>query len=85
MLPKPAAVAPKADNGSSGNPELDKLVKTPTTHDSSDKATVLASKSAGFKVTPMPDWWYEDTSDLTKPAPSFGAYSERTNEKLLFV
>jgi hypothetical protein len=45
----------------------------------------LASKSAGFKITPIPDWWYEDTSELTKPAPSFGVFSERTNEKLVFV
>jgi len=83
MLPKPAA-AP-VPGASTGNPELDKLIATPKTHDSSDKATVLATKSAGFKVTPIPDWWYEDTTELTKPAPSFGAYSERTNQKLLFV
>jgi hypothetical protein len=86
MLPKPAAVPPPGTSTDTGNPELDKLgVKTPVVHESSDKATVLASKSAGFKVTPIPDWWYEDTTELTKPAPSFGAYSERTNQKLLFV
>ncbi|MBS2005826.1 MAG: hypothetical protein JST01_02220 [Cyanobacteria bacterium SZAS TMP-1] len=83
MLPKPAAVPPPG--AGTGNPELDKLVYVPKAHESSDKATVLATKSAGFKVTPIPDWWYEDTSELTKPAPSFGAYSERTNQKLLFV
>ncbi len=82
MLPHPSAAPPPGTATTTGNPELDNLVKTPTVHQSSDKATVLASKSAGFKVTPIPDWWYEDTSELTKPAASFGAYSERTNEKL---
>ncbi|MBU6450845.1 MAG: hypothetical protein KGS72_03635 [Cyanobacteria bacterium REEB67] len=83
MLPKPAPVAPPTTTAAGGTGGA--AAPPPPAHESSDKATVIASKSAGFRITPMPDWWYEDTSELTKPNASFGAYSERTNQKLLFV
>jgi hypothetical protein len=82
--PPPAQPTTTADGTATGTgTAVDPSV--PQNHVSSDKAAVLANKSAGFAITPPPDWWYEDTSELTKPAASFGCYSQRTNEKLLFV
>ncbi len=54
-------------------------------HESSQKASLVASQSAGFSQTPPEGYWYEDTSELTNPIPSFGLYSELQNQKLLFV
>lgn len=69
-------------------PAPDPNVKIPghyTTHQNSDVARKLAVEVAGFKVQPISDYWYEDTTELTKPNPSFGVYSERTNQKLIFT
>ena len=85
MLPHPAPPTTTTTTTSTGTGAGGTATASLPAHESSDKATVLASKSAGFRITPMPDWWYEDTSELTKPNLSFGCYSERTNEKLLFV
>jgi len=55
-------------------------------HPNSEKAMKLAVKYAGFKPTAIPGYWYEDTTDLTKPDfESFGVYSDQANQKLLFV
>ena len=87
MMPRPQA-APPPDNGTAGGTGASTgAAGTAATneHPSSDKATEIAVKEAGFRVTTPPDYWYEDTSALTAPNPSFGVYSERTNQKLLFV
>lgn len=55
------------------------------THHSSESAVRIAVQSAGFKGTAPPGYWYEDTSDITKPNKSFGLYSEPSNQKILFV
>lgn len=54
-------------------------------HEINEKARKLAVEVAGFKVNPLTDYWYEDTSEETKPFPSFGVYSERTNQKMIFA
>lgn len=69
-------------------PAPDDSVKLPgqfKTHENSEAAKKLAVEVAGFRVQPLDDYWYEDTSELTKPNQSFGVYSERTNQKILFV
>ncbi len=57
----------------------------PATHTNSDKAMQAAIDFAGFKATPPPGYWYEDTSSITGDAKSFGLYSERANQKVIFV
>lgn len=59
--------------------------QAPLVHHSSEAAVQLAVESAGFKGLAPPGYWYEDTSELTKPAKSFGLYSETSNQKILFV
>jgi hypothetical protein len=54
-------------------------------HANSSKAMDLATKYAGFKSTTPPGYWFEDTSDITKPAVSFGIYSQQANQKLMFL
>jgi hypothetical protein len=54
-------------------------------HPSSEKATNAAVKYSGFKATPIPGYWYEDTSESTKPNDSFGMSSEQSNQRILFV
>jgi len=54
-------------------------------HKSSDKAVALATKYAGFQGTAVGGYWYDDTSDKTKPAQSFGLNSELSNQRILFV
>lgn len=69
-------------------PPPDDSVKLPgqfKTHENNEAAKKLAVEVAGFRVQPLDDYWYEDTSELTKPNQSFGVYSERTNQKILFV
>lgn len=69
-------------------PPPDDSVKLPgqfKTHENSEAAKKLAVEVAGFRVQPLDDYWYEDTSELTKPNQSFGVFSERTNQKILFV
>ncbi|HEY9775017.1 MAG TPA: hypothetical protein V6C81_14730 [Planktothrix sp.] len=58
---------------------------TSSDHQSSEKAMKVAVENAGFKATAVPGYWYEDTSDITKPQASFGLYSEQSNQKLIFV
>lgn len=74
---KPAAPPPPSDNV-----QLPGQYKT---HDNNEAAKKLAVEEAGFKVQPVGDYWYEDTTEITKPNPSFGVYSERTNQKIIFV
>ncbi|MGH9552846.1 MAG: hypothetical protein ACRD3W_25930, partial [Terriglobales bacterium] len=54
-------------------------------HKSSEKAVRIAVESAGFKGTPIPGYWYEDTDEMTKPTPSFGLYSDQSNQKVNFL
>ena len=54
-------------------------------HESSEKAVKIAAQYAGFKATAIPGYWYEETSDVTKPNLSFGMNSEQGNQKVLFV
>lgn len=51
----------------------------------SEKAMKIAVEFAGFKGTAPPGYWYEDTSEITKPAQSFGLCSKTSNQRLLFV
>jgi hypothetical protein len=74
-MPKPAAVVAPPPAGTTG--------VAPEAHPSSEKATALAVKSAGFKVLAIPEHWYEDTSEISKPNDSFGVYSERANQKII--
>jgi hypothetical protein len=50
-----------------------------------DKMLEIATKFAGFKGTAPPGYWYEDTTDLTKPQQSFGLYSDQSNQKIIFI
>lgn len=54
-------------------------------HGDSEKAVQVAVAFGGFKATALPSWWFEDTSDITKPTPSFGMYSKMANQKVMFV
>ena len=58
---------------------------TTVVHQNSDKAMQNAVDYAGFKATPPPGYWYEDTSSLTGEQKSFGLYSERSNQKNIFL
>ena len=73
----PRAEQPAPQDGNSG--------AAPPPHASNEKAQQLAVSKAGFPVSAGPDHWYEDTSEISKPNPSFGLSSERTNEKDIFV
>jgi len=64
-----------------GDPTID----TPTVHKPSEKAVEIATKFAGFKGTAPPGYWYEDTTELTKPQPSFGLFSDQSNQKVVFI
>lgn len=76
-LPKPPA-AVKTEPGQTTTTAVN-------SHPNSEKARELAVKSAGFKVNPIPEHWYEDTSEISKPNNSFGVYSERANQKIIFT
>lgn len=54
-------------------------------HGDSEKAVKLAVAFGGFKATALPSWWFEDTSELTKPLQSFGLYSKMANQKVIFA
>lgn len=71
--PPPTAVVPATDTAA------------PVVHQNSDKAMQAAVEYAGFKATPPPGYWFEDTSEITGDAKSFGLYSERANQKVIFV
>ncbi|MBI2811536.1 MAG: DUF4388 domain-containing protein [Candidatus Melainabacteria bacterium] len=74
--------------GGGGTPPpavTDTTTTTERVHKSSDKAVALATKYGGLQGTAVGGYWYEDTSDLTKPAQSFGLNSELSNQKVLFV
>mgnify|MGYP000355235226 CR=1 FL=1 len=79
-LPKPPAVVTKDPT----QPGTTTGTSVPG-HPNSEKATELAVKSAGFKVNPINDHWYEDTSEITKPNPSFGIYSNLANQKIILT
>ncbi len=53
--------------------------------DSSPKAIAIANKYAGFKATPAPSFWYEDSSKLTEPSLSFKLKAEPSNQDVLFI
>ncbi len=57
----------------------------PVVHQNSEKAMQSAVEYAGFKATPPPGYWFEDTTPITGDAKSFGLYSERANQKVIFV
>lgn len=84
VMPKPQPAPTTTDNAAGSGAGTAASTAAPA-HPSSEKAIELAVKEAGFRVTPVPDYWYEDTSSKTTPNPSFGIFSERTNQKLLFV
>ncbi len=71
--------------GSPPPPAVTDGTGTDRVHKSSDKAVALATKYGGLQGTAVGGYWYEDTSDLTKPAQSFGLNSELSNQKVLFV
>lgn len=71
--PPPTAVVPGTDTA------------TTTVHQNSDKAMQAAVEDAGFKATPPPGYWFEDTTPITGDAKSFGLYSERANQKVIFI
>lgn len=52
---------------------------------SDPKAVELAVDEAGFSSTAPPMYWYEDTTEATSPAPSFGLFSEQANQKMTFM
>ncbi len=49
------------------------------------KAVQLAVNVLGFKGTAPPGYWFEDTSALTSPLPSFGLFSSSASQKIVFV
>ncbi len=51
---------------------------------SSEKAVQMAVEYAGFSGTAIPGYWFTDTSELTKPAKSFGMESDQGNNKVIF-
>lgn len=65
----------------------EQVTQAPSTksHPSDKKAVELAVDSAGFSATAPPMYWYQDTSEITSPTPSFGLYSDQANQKLLFI
>jgi hypothetical protein len=69
----PTAVTPGTDTA------------TGAVHQNSDKAMQAAVEFAGFKATPPPGYWFEDTSSITGDVKSFGLYSERANQKVIFI
>lgn len=72
-------------SGSSSPPPPTTKAPVTAEHPQSESAMKIAVENAGFKATAIPGYWYEDTSELTKPSPSFGMSSEQANQKLLFV
>jgi hypothetical protein len=54
-------------------------------HPNSEKAMKVAVEYAGFKATAIPGYWYEETSDITKPNLSYGMNSEQGNQKIIFT
>lgn len=54
-------------------------------HANDEKAAGLAVEFAGFKSSTPPGYWYEDTSTITAPLPSFGMMSERANQRVIFM
>lgn len=64
---------------------VDTTDAAPVVHQNSEKAMQAAVEYAGFKATPPPGYWFEDTSAITGETKSFGLYSERANQKVLFV
>jgi hypothetical protein len=77
---------PMLFSGGGGGPAPDTNTSTSVSaHPNSEKAMKLAVDNAGFKATAIPGYWYEDTTDLTKPQPSFGMWSEQSNQKIIFV
>lgn len=71
--------------GGTPPPTVTDGTSTERVHKSSDKAVAIATKYGGLQGTAVGGYWYEDTSDLTKPAQSFGLNSELSNQKILFV
>jgi hypothetical protein len=72
--PPPTAVVPGTETAA------------PVVHQNSDKAMQNAVEYAGFKATPPPGYWFEDTSSVTgEDTKSFGLYSERANQKVIFI
>lgn len=82
-LPLCALVALTSNSGSAPPPPV--VVDSGPTHKSSEKGMQTAVDMAGFKATAIPGYWYEDTSEQTKPAPSFALLSEQSNQKVEFI
>ena len=72
--PPPPAVAPQPQTNEAS-----------ADHPNSKEAMELAVKYAGFKATAIPGYWYENTSELTKPTQSFGMNSTQSNQKIVFL
>lgn len=66
-------------------PATDTTTQGPSSHANAEKAVQVAVEQAGFKATTPPGYWYEDTAEITKPSASFGLYSERANQKIIFT
>ena len=52
---------------------------------SSPQAAKLASSAVGLPEVPPPSYWYEDSSKLTAPTPSFALKSITNNQSLVFM
>jgi len=72
--PPPPAVAPQPQTNEAS-----------ADHPNSKEAMELAVKYAGFKATAIPGYWYENTSESTKPTHSFGMNSTQSNQKIVFL
>ncbi len=70
---------------SSQSPPKPVHVATPVNNKNAEQAVKLAVNSVGFKGIVPPGYWFEDTMNITNPLPSFGIYSDSSNQKVIFV
>ena len=57
----------------------------PPGNKNAEQAVKLAVGSVGFKGITPPGYWFEDTTNVTSPLPSFGINSDASNQKVIFV
>ncbi len=60
-------------------------VTAPTNNKNAEQAVKLAVNSVGFKGIAPPGYWFEDTTNITAPLPSFGIFSDSSDQKIIFV
>lgn len=73
--------------GHSPSPQPSQTLSTISAEKSTapDKAIALATRYAGFKDAPPPNWKYEDTSEISGEMPSFALRSQLANQNDLFI